>query len=565
VQAQIEEAIRQWLSPRDERPALKAHRRANAVICVTPSFAEEAKSLGVPAERVHVIPNAVDLGRVRARAAEAPTLEPASAPRLLAVGRLSAEKGFDVLIRAHAEVLREGLPHELAILGEGPLRTSLEALAGQLGVSRSVVLPGFVSNPLPSVADASLFVLSSRREGLALALLEALALGVPIVATRCGDGAELILGDGAFGKLVTPGSVDELAEAIAAHLRDPQELRQRAGSAATHVDRFDLQRVSAEYLQVLEQVTMPVGRPRPARVEQARPATAEPVELSVVVAVRNGITTLADQLDALLAQEAPVEWELVVSDNGSTDGSWELVTRYVELSPLVRLVDSSQHSGLSYARNFGTGQARGRSVAFCDQDDIVAPGWLAGMAEALRGHELVAGRLEHELLNPPWTIEVRGRPQASGPVEYAEGWPAFAFGCTLGVRKELHERLGGFDETFVRGAEDADYCWRAQQAGTELVLVDDAVTHYRYRHSMRGVYRQAREYGESEAQLYAKHRPLGLPPAPRPVWRALRLWAATARSFVRARTRGGLGVAVWLLGQRVGRLRGSIRGRVLLP
>jgi GT2 family glycosyltransferase len=258
-------------------------------------------------------------------------------------------------------------------------------------------------------------------------------------------------------------------------------------------------------------------------------------------------------------------WEIVVSDNGSTDGSKELVERYAARSSLIRPVDSSDRTGLSHARNVGVREARGRSVAFCDQDDRVAPGWLVAMTTGLRDHELVAGRLEHDLLNDPWTIEVRGRPQSEQLLEYEDGWLPFAFGCTLGVHAELHERLGGFDETFVNGAEDADYCWRAQSAGAQLILLEEAVTHYRFRHDLGGVYRQARDYGKSEVRLYAKHRPLGLPPARRPARKAARLWAATARAFVRARTRGEFGVAVWLLGQRVGRLRGSLRSRVFLP
>lgn len=284
-----------------------------------------------------------------------------------------------------------------------------------------------------------------------------------------------------------------------------------------------------------------------------------------MVASFNGVATLGDQLDALLAQKADVDWEIVVSDNGSSDGSRALIERYAARHSLIRSSDASDRAGLSHARNVGARAATGRSIVFCDQDDQVAAGWLNAMAVGLREHELVAGRLEHDLLNDPWTVEVRGRPQSEDLLEYQEGWPPFAFGCTLGVRAELHEGLGGFDEVFVKGAEDADYCWRAQRAGTRLILLEDAVTHYRFRHDLGGVYRQARDYGESEVLLYAKHRPLGLPPAQRPVRKAARLWTATARAFLRARTRGQVGVAVWLLGQRVGRARGSLKLRVLLP
>jgi GT2 family glycosyltransferase len=234
------------------------------------------------------------------------------------------------------------------------------------------------------------------------------------------------------------------------------------------------------------------------------------MEISVLIACRDGEATIAEQLEALAAQAIAQPWEVIVTDNGSRDGSRELVMSYSKRFPHFKLVDAPDRPGLSYVRNIGAAAARGRSLAFCDQDDRVAAGWLETMATSLRAHELVAGRLEHDILNEPWTIEVRGRPQLEDLVTYAPGWPQFAFGCTLGVQKELHDRLGGFDENLLRGAEDADYCWRAQQLGARLTLAPDAITHYRFRNTLSGVYRQARNYGEGEAQVYAKHRMLGL-------------------------------------------------------
>lgn len=288
------------------------------------------------------------------------------------------------------------------------------------------------------------------------------------------------------------------------------------------------------------------------------------MELSVVIACLDGAATLGEQLDALVAQETPEPWEVVVSDNGSRDGSHELVREYAARFEHVRLVDSSDRSGLAHARNAGARAAAGRSVAFCDQDDRVAPGWLAAMVEALRRHELVAGRLEHDLLNEPWAIEVRGRPQTEHLLEYEPGWPPFAFGCTLGVRMQLHQRLGGFDERFEKGAEDTDYCWRAQRAGANLVFVPEAVTHYRCRHNLGGVFRQARDYGESEVHVYAKHRTLGLPPARRPLRRGVRRWLATGRAFARARSRRELALALWMLGLGIGHALGSLEDRTPL-
>jgi GT2 family glycosyltransferase len=291
-----------------------------------------------------------------------------------------------------------------------------------------------------------------------------------------------------------------------------------------------------------------------------------PALLSVVIACFNGAETLGRQLDALLGQRASAPFEVVVADNGSTDGSRALVERYARRYAGVRIVDASDARGLAHARNVGAAAAAGDALAFCDQDDEVAPGWVDAMADALAMHELVAGQLEHDALNEPSAIAVRGRPQSDGLVEWeAAGPPPFAFGCTLGVRRAVHESIGGFDEAFVRGCEDVDYCWRLQAAGYRLVFQPSAVTHYRLRHSLRGLFRQALAYGESEARLYRKHRALGLQPIRRPWLKAVRLWGATARAFARARSRGGLALATWLLGQRIGRAKGSVEHRVVFP
>jgi GT2 family glycosyltransferase len=285
--------------------------------------------------------------------------------------------------------------------------------------------------------------------------------------------------------------------------------------------------------------------------------------LSVVIACLNGAETLERQLGALLDQQSSTPFEVIVADNGSTDASREVAERFRTTSIPVRVVDASDRSGLAHARNVGAGACTGDAIAFCDQDDQVAPGWLDAMAGALARHEVVAGRLEHDLLNEPWAIAVRGRPQADRLVAWeVEEAPAFAFGCTLGLRRAVFEATGGFDETFVRGCEDVDYCWRLQSAGYSIVFEPGAVTHYRLRHSLPGLYRQARAYGESEVLLYKKHRALGVPGIRRPWLKGVRIWAATARAFVRARSRSGFAVALWLLGQRVGRAEGSVKHRV---
>jgi GT2 family glycosyltransferase len=294
--------------------------------------------------------------------------------------------------------------------------------------------------------------------------------------------------------------------------------------------------------------------------------TLDGPRLSVVIACLNGERTLAHQLEALLGQVVDSKYEIVVSDNGSHDSSRDIVEAYSAETDQVRLVDSSGRRGLAHARNVGATAAHGRDLAFCDQDDEVSAGWAAAMVASLDRHQFVAGALEHDRLNEPWAIAVRGRPQADDLLKYPEfEHLPFGFGCTLGVRRELHETIGGFDLRFTKGCEDADYCWRMQGLGHTLVFVPGAVTHYRFRTDLSGIYRQARDYGEAEALLYAKHRRLGLPRLRHPGRTAVRAWASTARSVLTPTSRSQRAVALWRLGQRVGRLRGSVRNRVLLP
>jgi glycosyltransferase involved in cell wall biosynthesis len=123
------------------------------------------------------------------------------------------------------------------ILGEGELCTELEHLAARLGIAEDFALPGFVQNPYPYLKRAAVFVLSSRWEGLPTVLVEALALGTPVVSTDCPSGPREILADGKWGRLVPVGDAGKLAEAILETLRQPK----------TTVDKQSLLRFTVDY------------------------------------------------------------------------------------------------------------------------------------------------------------------------------------------------------------------------------------------------------------------------------------------------------------------------------
>jgi GT2 family glycosyltransferase len=292
--------------------------------------------------------------------------------------------------------------------------------------------------------------------------------------------------------------------------------------------------------------------------------TDEPPQLSVVLPCRNGAATIAAQLEALAAQTWAERWELVVADNGSADESMRIVEAFRDRFPVLRVVDASATPGAPAALNAGVRASSGRRIAFVNDDDEVAAGWLEAIARGLEQYDVVGGRLEYERLNEQWTIELRERPQDAGLLEWGFlDYLPFAAGASLAVRRELHESIGGFDESMVPAGEDMDYCWRLQQAGATIGFVPDAVTHYRLRPSLRAVFRQGVNYGKGHVLAYKKHRDRGLGRAPHP-WRSgVRGWLGLVRRIPHVRTKLGRARLCWQAGLRLGLLKGSLKHRVV--
>ncbi|HEX5138104.1 MAG TPA: glycosyltransferase [Planctomycetota bacterium] len=197
-------------------------RRADRIVFLCPETAAAmARAYGARPAQVAVVPNGVDPDELRGRADLAPPPAwPAGGLRVLAAGRLAAQKGFDLLLRAFAIARGRGLDGSLLILGEGEERAALERLRGELRLERVVALPGHAGNPYPAMRHADMFVLSSRYEGFPLVLLEALALGLPALATACPAGPFDLLGEGA-GLLLRPHDPGALADGLLALAADP--------------------------------------------------------------------------------------------------------------------------------------------------------------------------------------------------------------------------------------------------------------------------------------------------------------------------------------------------------
>ncbi len=205
---------------------------SSKVIVVSDEMADELHQ-GIRVEPAHIlsIPNPVVPDDINARSREAPECDifGQGRPVIVAAGRLEFEKDFAVLIRALA-LVREHLDVGLVILGEGSERQRLEGLAAELGLAEHLRMPGFVGNPFPFMRAASVFVLSSRFEGMPGVLVQAMACGTPVVSTDCRTGPRELLEGGKWGTLVPVGDPAALAEGIAQSLRrnDHPDVRARA-------------------------------------------------------------------------------------------------------------------------------------------------------------------------------------------------------------------------------------------------------------------------------------------------------------------------------------------------
>lgn len=241
-----------WLKLRELR---ELYGRADGFIAVSDgNKADLQRSLGVPEERIQVLPNPVITPEFFDRAKVDPGhpwLIPDAPPVILGVGGLRTQKDFGNLIRAFAHTRRQRTCR-LIILGEGRQRRRLERLAARLGVSADFDLPGWRAETYAFMARASVFVLSSRWEGLANVLIEAAALGTPIVATDCHYGPREVLQQGRYGELVPPRDPKSLSGAIERVLDQPPT-RKHTSAAALPYYMDEAGRRYAEGLELVKQ------------------------------------------------------------------------------------------------------------------------------------------------------------------------------------------------------------------------------------------------------------------------------------------------------------------------
>ncbi len=232
---------------RVEFPLRRPHAwaRADRIIAISEAVAGALAASGIGRDRIAIVPSGIPIEEVRALPRLGVRQDLGLPPDALvaaSVGALTAEKDHVTLLHAAAR-LAERLPSlHWVVAGEGPERRVLERLSARLGLDGCVHLLGRIDEPARLVADASVFVSSSRHEGLGTSLLEAMALGIPIAAAAAGGPRE-VLRDGA-GVLIAPGDPDALAAAVARLLLEPELASGVVGRASMAVERFTVARMA---------------------------------------------------------------------------------------------------------------------------------------------------------------------------------------------------------------------------------------------------------------------------------------------------------------------------------
>lgn len=333
-----------------------------------------------------VIPNGIDAASFGGGDRAAFRSELGIAPDEFVVGTVAtpgrAAKGLDIFLEVAALLKRRSPGFRFVIVGDLALGRGTELLAQRaaLGLDRDVVVTGFRDDVVNALAAFDVYALTSRSEGFSIALIEAMASELAVVATRCG-GPEQILDDGRTGLLVKNASVEEIAGAIE-RLRGSPADRERLGSAARlAVERnYSLDAQLRSYDRLYAEVTS--GRSNDPGAVESRPgasvvteasavndapalAPAPPSRVSVVIPAYNRASFIKATVESILAQSRP-PLEIIIVDDGSTDNTPEVCAA---LGSSVRYM-RRQNEGPSGARNAGIRAATGDWIAFCDSDDL---------------------------------------------------------------------------------------------------------------------------------------------------------------------------------------------------
>jgi glycosyltransferase involved in cell wall biosynthesis len=508
---------------------------ADQIICVSEAQAEYFASNHFLQPRVKVVHNAmldsVDTAVECDRGASKMELGFSPKTRLVgAVGRLSIEKGQRYLVEAAPALLREFKDLKIVLLGEGRERSHLEALIVRLGLSDVVVLPGFHKNVARWMQAFDVVANCSLTEGIPNAILEALAVGTPVVATAVGGVPQLIK-DRETGLLVTPGDANALCRGVAEVLRDPQlacELGQ-TGRAWVRT-RFSASGQRDALLAIYQEslgkcAAMPKRSTEPSislaplntPPNPGRSVEVESVPfITIVIPVRNEEAHLKAVLQSLLDQEYPRDrYEILVADGNSVDGTARIVEQLANSSATcIKLLPNPLQLS-SAGRNVGVRQSAGELIFFVDGHCHIPSKTL------LRDAVTLFEKTGADCLCRPQPLYVRessffqkgvaqaratalghGRDSAIFDLTY-EG-PINPSSAGALYRRTVFDCVGLYDESFD-AAEDVEFNHRVFKSGLGSYISPRMAIEYQTRENFPALWRQMVRYGKGRCRLIKKH------------------------------------------------------------
>ena len=228
---------------------LLAYRRARRIVVLTQSFAEYFPLY--LHKRIQVISNPVVLtGTSLPKRLSSPDHF-----KIIAVGRLELQKGFDYLLKALATLKSDSKIWSLTILGDGSQRQNLESLCAQLNLADRVFFAGTVTDITTFLKQSDLFILSSRVEGFPLALCEAMACGLPVIATNCAASIQEIVREGVDGIVIPNEDIPALTKAVSELMNDPERCQQMSDQATRIIGKLDLPIIMRKWDKLLNEVT----------------------------------------------------------------------------------------------------------------------------------------------------------------------------------------------------------------------------------------------------------------------------------------------------------------------
>lgn len=229
---------------------------ASRVATVSKGVADDlVKNFKVSLSHICIIPNPIDIKKIKKLSSEElhhPWFDN-QVPVIVSAGRLNRQKGFPLLLKAFARLQKE-IPLRLIILGEGEERPTLESLISKLQLNPWVQLPGFIKNPYPYIKNSSIYVMTSLYEGFPVAMLEAMACGIPIVSTDCPSGPDEIITDGFNGLLVPVSNESELCSAISKILKDKAFGKRLSEKASLDIEKYSINQIVGKYEELMDTV-----------------------------------------------------------------------------------------------------------------------------------------------------------------------------------------------------------------------------------------------------------------------------------------------------------------------